>query len=193
MADQKSTQSTRELLIAAGLEELNKYGVGGFSTRRVAKSCGLSCAAPYRHFRDTDEFISQILTHINRLYDEELDRTLRRCEGMGTREKLVEVSLGYIRFLVEHPQFRRVIMQTVEYTGENIRALRGQLTQRTYDVVSEYCREVNMPDDVRKRKTFVVRAFIYCSALFFDNGEMQYNEEDLAIIRGLLEREFDLP
>ena len=193
MTEHKKTGNTREILIAAGLEELNRYGVAGFSTRRVAKNCGLSCATPYRHFKDTDEFISAILTHINQLYDEDLDRTLCRCEGMDTRQKLVEVSLGFIRFLVQHPQFRRVIMQTVEYTGDNIRALRGQLTQRTYDVVSEYCREVDMPDDVRLRKTFVVRAIIYCSALFFDNGELEFNEESMQVMRGLLEREFDLP
>lgn len=44
-------KSTRETLILAGLEELNEYGVQHFSTRRVAKACGVSCAAPYKHLR----------------------------------------------------------------------------------------------------------------------------------------------
>ena len=58
-------KSTRETLILAGLEELNEYGVQHFSTRRVAKACGVSCAAPYKHFKDSHEFIAEILGYIN--------------------------------------------------------------------------------------------------------------------------------
>ena len=54
-------RNTREALILAGLEELNEYGIQHFSTRRVAKACGMSCAAPYKHFKDSHEFIAEIL------------------------------------------------------------------------------------------------------------------------------------
>ena len=64
-------RNTREALILAGLEELNEYGIQHFSTRRVAKACGMSCAAPYKHFKDSHEFIAEILGYINRLYDAE--------------------------------------------------------------------------------------------------------------------------
>ena len=50
-----------------------------------------------------------------------------------------------------------------------------------------------MPDDVRMRKTFIVRAIIYSAALFFDNGELEYSEKSMQSVRSLLEREFDLP
>ena len=53
-------RNTREALILAGLEELNEYGIQHFSTRRVAKACGMSCAAPYKHFKDSHEFIAAI-------------------------------------------------------------------------------------------------------------------------------------
>ena len=49
----RRVSNTRDRLIQAGLEELNQYGVQHFSTRRVAKVCGVSCAAPYKHFKDT--------------------------------------------------------------------------------------------------------------------------------------------
>ena len=64
-------RNTREALILAGLEELNEYGIQHFSTRRVAKAFGMSCAAPYKHFKDSHEFIAEILGYINRLYDAE--------------------------------------------------------------------------------------------------------------------------
>lgn len=185
--------STREQLILAGLDELNEYGVQHFSTRRVAKVCGISCAAPYKHFKDTHEFIAEIFGYVNRLYDSEQAEVLEQCKDMSSREQLVEVSLRYIRFLTEHPAFRRIVMQNFQDCDEEYRVLRGQLSLKTDEIVTRYCEEVHMPDDVRRRKTFLVRAIIYSAALFFDNGELEYNEENMEKARALLEHEFDLP
>ena len=184
--------STREQLILAGLDELNEYGVQHFSTRRVAKVCGISCAAPYKHFKDTHEFIAEIFGYVNRLYDSEQAEVLEQCKDMSSREQLVEVSLRYIRFLTEHPAFRRIVMQNFQDCDEEYRVLRGRLSLKTDEIVTRYCEEVHMPDDVRRRKTFLVRAIIYSAALFFDNGELEYNEENMEKARALLEREFDL-
>lgn len=186
-------RNTREALILAGLEELNEYGIQHFSTRRVAKACGMSCAAPYKHFKDSHEFIAKILGYINRLYDAEQTVLLEKCKHDSAREQLVQVSMHYIRFLTEHPAFRRIVMQSFQDCDEEYRVLRGQMSIKTYEVVSRYCEEVQMPPDVRKRKTFIVRAIIYSAALFFDNGELEYNEKNMEQVRGLLEREFDLP
>lgn len=185
--------STREQLILAGLDELNEYGVQHFSTRRVAKACGISCAAPYKHFKDTHEFIAEIFGYVNRLYDSEQEEVLEQCKDMSSREQLVEVSLRYIHFLTEHPAFRRIVMQNFQDCDEEYRVLRGRLSLKTDEIVTHYCEEVHMPDDVRRRKTFLVRAIIYSAALFFDNGELEYNEENMEKARALLEREFDLP
>ena len=185
--------STREQLILAGLDELNEYGVQHFSTRRVAKACGISCAAPYKHFKDTHEFIAEIFGYVNRLYDSEQAEVLEQCKDMSSREQLVEVSLRYIRFLTEHPAFRRIVMQNFQDCDEEYRVLRGRLSLKTDEIVTRYCEEVHMPDDVRRRKTFLVRAIIYSAALFFDNGELEYKEENREKARALLEREFDLP
>lgn len=38
--------SKREDLIKAGIQEINKHGIAGFSMRRIADDCGLSCGAP---------------------------------------------------------------------------------------------------------------------------------------------------
>ena len=118
---------------------------------------------------------------------------LEKCKHDSAREQLVQVSMHYIRFLTEHPAFRRIVMQSFQDCDEEYRVLRGQMSIKTYEVVSRYCEEVQMPPDVRKRKTFIVRAIIYSAALFFDNGELEYNEKNMEQVRGLLEREFDLP
>ena len=59
-------ESVRERLIIAGIEELRERGVQNFSLRRAALSAQVSCAAPYRHFKDKNEydFQSVLLQHL---------------------------------------------------------------------------------------------------------------------------------
>ena len=37
-------------LIREAVAQLQKNGVEGFSARAVAEACGVSCAAPFKHF-----------------------------------------------------------------------------------------------------------------------------------------------
>ena len=183
----------RQRLISAGLQELDQHGFETFSIRRIAKTCGVSCAAPYKHFENKQDFIAQIFAYINDIYHQRQAKTLARYAGCSTRQQLVEVSLDYIQFLGEYPHFRRIIMQNYQNSEEKYRCLRGQLSSCTYDLVSRYCKQVNMPDDVRRWKTFIIRSIIYGAALFFENGEMEFTEENLQTVRSLLDREFGLP
>ena len=50
----------RDRLIIAGIEEISLYGIKDFSLRRVAMRCNASCAAPYRHFKNREDFIRAI-------------------------------------------------------------------------------------------------------------------------------------
>ena len=54
-------KNMRERLLLAGIDEINTQGVTGFSIRRVAENCGVSCAAPYKHFKDKRDFIASII------------------------------------------------------------------------------------------------------------------------------------
>ena len=49
-----------------------------------------------------------------------------------------------------------------------------------------------MSEQTRRLKTYVVRSLIYGAALMFDNGELDYNDENMALVAYAIEREFDL-
>ena len=50
----------KEALIRAALELIAKKGPAGFTFAEAARWAGVSPAAPYRHFRDRDELISDV-------------------------------------------------------------------------------------------------------------------------------------
>ena len=57
MDEERGSDSVREQLIIAGIAELENHGIADFSLRRVASVCNISCAAPYKHFKNKEMLI----------------------------------------------------------------------------------------------------------------------------------------
>lgn len=182
--------NAKERLIIQGIEEIRSNGIQDFSMRKVAAHCGLSSGAPYKHFRDNQEFILEIVRYINDQWH------IRQKEiiddpDLPTRRKIVLVSVDYIRFLVENPEFRTIIMISKNLLSESQQKLRLQISAGSVKLIEKYCQEVNMPPDVRERKTFTVRAIIYGAALMIDNGGLECDEDTLEKIEDIISREVD--
>lgn len=182
----------RERLIYAGMAELSQRGIQSFSTRRVAAACALSCAAPYKHFKDKQAFITAIIEYVNQIWGVRQQEIIE-AHPEDLRRQIVEISKAYIRFLMDNPHFRSVIMLRDENLDREYARLRGEMTQRTREVIDRYCASVNMDEKVRRRKTYVVRSLIYGAALLFDNHQLAYNEENMGSVEYAINREFDLP
>ncbi len=176
-ATQKATPDLREKLILAGIEEIRAHGVEAFSMRRAAAACGVSCAAPYKHFRDKEAFLSAILDYISSLWAVRQEKVTQRYP-MNLRQQLVESSLEYIRFLVENPAFRAILLS----------AFSGHSQQ----LIAAYAQSVGMDERTLRLKTYIVRSLIYGAAILFGTGELTYNEDNMALAAYTIEREFDL-
>ncbi|MBR6103120.1 MAG: TetR/AcrR family transcriptional regulator [Ruminococcus sp.] len=192
MPNEPKRRSKREELIIAGLEEINRCGITNFSLRSVAQKAGVSCAAPAKHFGDKHGFVAAIIEYVNAQWNEEQQRILSES-GESTRERLVAFSVGYIKFLVEKPHFRSILMLKDDELDQEFPAIgRGKTTKLTLDLVDKYCSEVGMDKETRLRKFYIVRSLIYGASLMFDNKELPYNEKVLEIVRQSIDREFDL-
>ncbi len=181
----------REKLILAGIQVIEENGVSGFSIRRTAAACGVSCAAPYKHFKDKEDLMTAIILYIKERWRDRQLEILRECGG-DVRCQLIEISLAYIRFLMDNPHFRSIIMiKDPAMLSEHVR-LKSELSDIVQDLIDRYCAQTQMPEERRKVKTFVVRSLIYGAALMFDNGEIAYNEQNFGLIASAIDREFDL-
>lgn len=187
----EKTMTPRERLILAGIKVIEENGVSGFSIRRTAAECGVSCAAPYKHFRDKEDLMTAIILYIKDRWHERQLEILREYEG-DVRRQLIEISLAYIRFLMDNPHFRSIIMiKDPAMLPEQVR-LKSELSGIVQGLIERYCEESGMPEERRRVKTFIVRSLIYGAALMFDNGEIAYNEHNFGLIASAIYREFDL-
>lgn len=185
-------KNMRERLIQAGIDEINRVGVTEFSVRRVATACGVSCAAPYKHFKDKREFISAIIDYVNGQWSIRQEQVLAAC-GDSLREQIVEVCVNYVRFLMEMPYYRSILMLKDEGFDNLYHRKRGQLSSRSQELERAYVAESGMDETTWRRKIHLVRALLFGTVFLLDTGELEYSEQTMAHVRYHIEREFDLP
>lgn len=184
--------SKREDLIKAGIQEIDKHGIAGFSMRRIADDCGLSCGAPYKHFENRKDFIAAVIEYVNGQWRVRQQELLDQYAG-DLRRQIVEMSVGYVEFLMEHPHYRSILMLKDEEFDNTYHRLRGELSSPTQQLAQQFFDSVGMDDFTSRRKVYVVRSLIFGAVILMDNGEMAYNQETLEFIRFSINREFDLP
>ena len=185
-------KNMREVLILAGIREINDHGVTGFSIRRVADSCNVSCAAPYKHFKDKREFIAAIIEFVNEQWRVRQQEVLDCCSG-GMREQIVEVAVNYVRFLMEKPYYRSILMLKDAQFDNIYHKVRGHLSSRSQQMERDFFSSVSWDVNTQRRKLHLVRAMIFGTIFMFDTGELVYNEETMENFRYCVNREFDLP
>lgn len=115
MEDAYIEDSVRIRLIEAGLQELLSHGQQDFSLRRVALAAQVSCAAPYRHFKDKDELIRAVIAHIR----EDWLLLAREIEGVfepGTHKHIAGLLAAGVRFWAAGGNFPS-FLQASELSG----------------------------------------------------------------------------
>lgn len=181
----------REALILAGISEINAHGAAGFSIRRVAEACHVSCAAPYRHFESKRDFIAAIIDYVNDQWAARQEKVLAQC-GPGLREQIIQISLNYIRFLMEKPYFRSILMLKDEEFDNLYHKKRTQFGSLSQSLEAQLRATSGLPVDVWKRKLMVCRSLIFGAVFLFDAGEFEYNETTMEYLRYTLNREFEI-
>ena len=119
------------------------------------------------------------------------DEVLAKC-GPGYREQMVEICLNYIRFLMEKPFYRAVLMlkgDGFDNLYHKKRTQFGSLSQTLETMIFE---KSGMSIDTWKRKLLIFRSIIFGAVFLFDAGEFEFCEEALEHIRYTLDREFDI-
>ena len=188
----EKTSNLRDALILAGIEDISRHGIANLSFRRVAAACDVSCAAPYRHFKDKNDLIAAIIDYVNEIWAQKQDKIIAGC-GDSLREQIIEVCLGYIRFLMENRSYRSVLMLKDEQFDNLYHKKRTQFGSAAQTLQHHLFETSGYTDDVWERKVLACRSLIFGSVFLFDAGEFAYNETTMEHIRYTLNREFDVP
>lgn len=95
-------------LIKSGLKLLDEEGYENFSLRKVAKACGVSHTAPYRHFQNKDDLIRAITLKAEHKFNACLQEAINNYPN-DIRSQVKEMGCAYVKFFVENPDYLRLL------------------------------------------------------------------------------------
>src|ERR1700736_3446005 len=98
----------REALIAATRELLIEHGPDGFTLADACRRAGVTTAAPYKHFRDKQEILEEIVL---RGFAELTAANAKAVAegGVGTIAGITAMGISYLNFAVAQPAVFRLM------------------------------------------------------------------------------------
>jgi AcrR family transcriptional regulator len=96
----------RRALIAATLEAIVDEGPEGFTLRDVARRAGVSPAAPYRHFTDKDQLLTEVAIECLARLGEEVAAAVAEAPP-DALSQFRATGIAYVRFAAAHPALFR--------------------------------------------------------------------------------------
>ena len=173
MEENFTQDNARSRLLFSGLKELEKHGVSDFSLRRVAQDAGLSCAAPYRHFKDKDELIGEVIKFVVDGWTL-LSGQIGAIFADDEKALITELAVAGLRFWIANGNFRTVIMVTATL-GEGERGPMHEFDRPIAEAVAAYAQKKGLSDS--DRLTFKLLSMIYGAVILVDGG---YESADMA-------------
>lgn len=165
-----SEGNLRERLIIQGMEEIRLHGMQGFSLRRVASACGVSCAAPYKHFEDKQALFLAMVDYINEKWDERVRESFSFSQSV--ERTIAHYAVDYVKFLCDNPQFKSILM--IKETGLDlpIATHAAGISIPLGRLFVIYRRKRSLTRAQLRERLFIVRSLMYGSTIIFgvDDG-----------------------
>ena len=171
MEDIDSNVMLKEKLLSAGIDEIATYGTQNFSLRRVAAACGASCAAPYKHFKNKEHFINEIILYVEEKWLHLSNQILAVTDD--PKERIAELCVANIRFKVGNPLF-----------GVGKDCFDPVISKE----LSLFCQQ-NQYD--YEEKLFVISALVTGTATLIVEGKMDSNPKTFRILKTIVLNELE--
>ena len=168
MEERYIEEDVRKRLILAGLDEICQHGIRDFSLRRVALCANVSCAAPYRHFKDKGELIGGIIDFIFSKWHM-LCETIEAAFPTDKKRLAVELAVASIRFWIANGNFRTVLLSG---GGDNeaYKEKMAEFDTPIINAVEAALRDAGHTDDEIRDAKLTVGSLIYGSLMLISTG-----------------------
>ncbi len=180
----------KQALIHNGLLLLNEKGIEKFSLRKVASMCGVSHNAPYKHFKDKDELINEIIIEVWKKFNLAL---LEVTELYPNKPKLqiIEMGKAYVKFMVENPEHFKLM-----FLSDNVYSIRIE-DDKFYsdkdsafgvfkDSSERYFKEINLNKNLYMQKTLTMWSLVHGIAILIAKKSIEYNGDYLVLVERMI-------
>lgn len=168
----------KKRLIIAGIAEIEEHGLSQCSLRRVATKCDVSCAAPYKHFKNKNDFILSIIRYIAQQW-KMLEKTIVSAYSSDKEKQITEVAAAYIRFWIANPNFRSILLMNPRQMDDEQKKARADIDKNLTSMIYEYKKS----EKDAKKTVFEVRSLIYGALIMLEYDELENSEQTIEQIK----------
>jgi AcrR family transcriptional regulator len=177
-------------LIHNGLLLLNKEGIEGFSLRKVASMCGVSHNAPYKHFKDKDALINEIIKEVwKEFYIALLEVT--EIYTNDPKLQIVEMGKAYVKFMVENPEYLKFM-----FLSDNAYPVKIVDNKFSDDKVSSFgvfkdsaerfFKEIKLDENLYMQKTLTLWSMVHGIAILIIKRSIEYKGNYLVLVENMI-------
>ena len=180
-------EGIRERLIIAGIKEIELHGLNDFSLRRVASMCSVSCAAPYRHFKNKDELVLGVISYINSGWDM-MGEQIEQAFCGNTEKQLINLCIAIVRFLIANSNYISVMLPVKGGLTEEQQREREKIWQRIERLAKQHALERGLTDEKFEELDYLLKTLIFGTVMLLENLSAEVCEDKLKFMRTELER-----
>lgn len=188
MATVYETEELKDKLIIAGINEIDTHGPEDFSLRRVAYACGVSCAAPYKHFKNREGLIIEILGFINRQW-KLLENQIIEVHKSDLKTLILELCMANIKFRIANPNYRFMFTLNKEAFPAELRKEMADMNGRIEEYTEVYFKKNGLEADEVDERVMSLNAYIYGVSLMAEAGDLKNNDKTFELVKRKIEKE----
>ena len=159
----------RERLILGGLKELEEHGIKNFSLRRVATLAEVSCAAPYRHFKNKEDLITAIVDYIKNDWLL-LSQQISSIFAIDLPNLIKELSSANVKFWMANGNFLSVLFLIQSSTDPNQKKYLAEFDLPLIDAIKNYAFNKNFSEEKLSNLQVAIPSLIYGAIMLITRG-----------------------
>lgn len=177
-------------LIHNGLLLLNKEGIEGFSLRKVASMCGVSHNAPYKHFKDKDALINEIIKEVwKEFYIALLDVT--KVYSNDSKLQIIEMGKAYVKFMVENPEYLKFMFLSdnaypIKIEGDKFPDNEDDAFGVFRSSAERFFKEAKLDENLYMQKTLTLWSMVHGIAILIIKNSIEYKGDYLVLVESMI-------
>ncbi len=183
-------------LMSKGLQLLGTEGYEGFSIRKIAALCGVSHAAPYKHFQSKEAMVAAIIADVSWKFGAMVKDVMDKY-AHDPKTKNIEMGKHYTKFMVENPDYFRFMFLTnhyspIHFTGESI-----EIDERhsgfniSLKCAEDFFDSINLEKEKRAMAFLSIWSLAHGSTVMLIHGTVAYSGDYLELVAKMLKEKLE--
>ncbi len=175
-----------EELVEEGIRQLREKGMEGFSARRVAEICKVSCSAQFKHFKGRREYFLAMSWKLDEILLKNME-AIEKQWGSDYKTAHLKMNEAYIHYLCENPfLINESFWKTIDEGPAGIHKWKS--FRLMVEQFVQYCEERQIPQEIYKSYYFNFQTLAYGAVFVIVNGLLMPGVDPIPDILDLQER-----